>query len=187
MSKFQFLIVVIVETTEGYRAWGVDYRIKSTEVADLDFEWRDRSHFPPRNRRRWRRLTNGADSSFPRKWFGHSLNKKLEQSNENSEKNKKSCWNIIDVAKNNWFKTGEPHGLTVWNTSRANVARVASFPTAQLRLEAKRRENIRTYETRKCKPTEQSVTAHEIDGDQGAFGRINRQNSVVWVKFRSVI
>jgi len=60
-----------------------DYRIKSAEVAGLDFEWRDRSHLPPRSRRR--RLNNGTDSSFPRKRFGHSLNKIREQNNENSE------------------------------------------------------------------------------------------------------
>ena len=83
-----------------------DYRIKSAEVAGLDFEWRDLSHLPPRSRRR--RLNNGTDSSFPRRRFGHSLNKILEvraqnnnfdvnidenlgsENNENSE-NRKGC------------------------------------------------------------------------------------------------
>ena len=59
-----------------------DYRIKSAEVAGLDFEWRDRSHLPPRSRRR--RLNNGTDSSFPRRRFGHSLNKVRETRAQNN-------------------------------------------------------------------------------------------------------
>ena len=60
-----------------------DYRIKSAEVAGLDFEWRDRSHLPPRSRRR--RLNNGTDSSFPRRRFGHSLNKVRERRAHNNK------------------------------------------------------------------------------------------------------